>query len=148
MKAMLGLTALALVAGATPSFGYQLTCLRDYRPVDGDMVRVELTIQEGSHRATSKITAASDSPAASHREETTVRALDCIPDASEPRAVSCTGPIGFRSEVVVGAQGKKVVRVTDGYHRRTYEFADAAIGSGAIKNGCEVKYKDLSPLDN
>lgn len=75
MRSNLVVAAATLLISAS-SFAYQLACEQDYRPVDGGLVRFMLNISENG-RATAYILEQSDSPASSHKEESTLRALNC-----------------------------------------------------------------------
>lgn len=77
---------------ALPVFAGTVSCISDERPVDGGLVKFDLTIAaDGS--AVAEFYEESASPVVSHSEKTEIRALSCKVDNHPFTNISCEGPI-------------------------------------------------------
>lgn len=90
MKAIQALVLGSLVLGVQ-SFAGSVSCVSDYRAVDGGLVKFNLTIENDGH-GIATIYEESNSPAASNSENTELRALECKIDKGPFVGVTCTGP--------------------------------------------------------
>ncbi len=140
-KVVLGLVAILFAA---PSFGYQLKCVNDQLAVDGDFQKIVLTFDD-TGRGQMEIVEQAESPAASHKEDTLLRALSCESSPSHGEInIQCDGPITVDvSEIeLFGTPGgqpftRKVI-VSTSFQEKSFSFNRGSIGTGPTKSGCEV----------
>jgi len=135
-----GISALLLAA---PSFAYELTCVSDYRPVDGPFHKVVLTIEKDG-RSVARLLEQSDGPAVSHKENTTLRALTCKDQGSSGYlSIDCTGPIQLNvSEMELqgkpphGHHSRRVI-VSTTFQDKSFSFDRGPVTPGT-KSYCQV----------
>jgi hypothetical protein len=132
----------AAMTAAIPSFGLELNCVRDHRAVDGDAVRVHLVV-DAQGNGTATLTHEGDSPATSFSEKVTLRAMTCKEIPGHDLNIDCTGPNKLNvSEMEIVSPGgggfSRRIIVSTSYKNQSHTFGAGPIGTGAIKNGCEI----------
>lgn len=143
MKTILGLTS-ALMVFTAPAMAFELSCERDDRPVDGDMVKIHLQVDDATGNADAVIEQESNSRAASHSEKTTLRALNCKVRRAAFKSVDCTGPYTFNvSEMELVAPGgggfMRRTNVTTTFNNKSYFFGGTSEPSRR-PNDCDWKF--------
>lgn len=127
-----------------PALGYQLNCVRDERAQDGDLTQVVAQIQDKGV-TTVTIREEGASPADSHKEEATIRALTCsTPSQPGQISIACTGLHKFSVDEFAGQPSlhpglPPVIVIKTSFPREeTFTFKKGPIGTAPIKNGCDV----------
>jgi hypothetical protein len=142
MKSSIALAGLSLILISLPSFALEVNCVRDDRAVDGDRVAVNLKVDaQGAGIAT--LTHEGMSPAISFSEKVILRALTCRDQSGQELSIRCEGINDLNlSEMEIvspgGAGFSRKVVITTSYKKQTFHFGRGPIGTGAIKNGCDI----------
>ena len=129
---------------AVSSFGFELSCISDYRAVDGGLVQVDLKFGKDG-RGTATIVEQADSPATSHSEKTVLRALECKDNSSAGfLSIDCKGPFTVNvSEMELvgnpnGPEGfSRRVIIATSFDDKNYSFGHKS--NGPTKEGCTRK---------
>ena len=132
------LTSALLLASAS-SMAFEITCVRDERPVDGDLAKIVLSVTaQGAGVAT--IEEEGNSPFASHSEKTELRALQCKNARGPFLSVNCTGPYQLTVEDLEVAPGptgtpgfSHIITVHTTFHNKSFTFGGK---TSSMPNSC------------
>lgn len=130
----------SLVLGL-PVFAGTVSCISDERPVDGDLVKFDLTI-DANGSAVAEIYEESASPVVSNSEKTQIRALSCKVDSHPFTNITCEGPIDLSLSTMEvfpppGGNFAHIYHVSTTFKDKNFSFGRPV--NSPLKSQCDFK---------